>query len=281
MEDCLASQSLGVLSPAYFASRRTILAWLNSFLSLSLTAVEQTASGVAVCQIFDALYPGQVKLEKVNFHAKRDYEFINNYKVLQGAFKRVGIEKEVDVEAIIKGMGKDNLAFMQWVKAFFEANAGPAALEYDAVHRRREVGGGGAAATAVRAGGRARTAGRDIGNSNLQQVTRGPVRKRGVVAKEMNRVPKALLDAEREEIDRLNDAVEAGELEQSHYYQKLVDVEGVVQHAEDGGAGKVSESMAKFLAEIKEILYLTDTGGDGEVADETQEGDWEVEVEAQ
>lgn len=280
MEDCLASQSLGVLSPAYFASRRTILAWLNSLLSLSLTTVEQTASGVVVCQIFDALYPGQVKLEKVNFNAKRDYEFINNYKVLQGAFKRVGIEKEVDVEAIIKGKGKDNLAFMQWVKAFFEANAGPAALEYDAAQRRREVAGDGAAATAVRAGGRARTVGRDIGNAKLQQAARGAVRRGGVMAKEVDRVPKALLDAEREEIDRLNDAVEAGELEQSHYYQKLVDVEGVVQRAEDGGEGEVNESMAKFLVEIKEILYLTDNGGDNEVADEAQEGDWEDEIEA-
>lgn len=95
-------ESLGVLAPAYFASRLSILSWLNDLLSTNMTKIEETASGVAACQVFDALYPGEVKLEKVNFNARRDYEYVVNYKVLQGTFSRVGIQKAIDVVSLAR-----------------------------------------------------------------------------------------------------------------------------------------------------------------------------------
>ena len=78
----------------------------------------QTASGAVACQLLDALHPGTVAINKarlktcctinphqalllilmlrllqVDFNAKHDYEFIHNYKVLQAAFNRIGIDK--------------------------------------------------------------------------------------------------------------------------------------------------------------------------------------------
>jgi RP/EB family microtubule-associated protein len=38
-----------------------------------------------------------VSLNKVNWRAKNDYEFINNFKILQNSFDKLGIKRHVDV----------------------------------------------------------------------------------------------------------------------------------------------------------------------------------------
>ena len=39
------------------------------------------------------LFPGCVLLKKVKFAARLEHEFINNFKVLQASFKRMGVDK--------------------------------------------------------------------------------------------------------------------------------------------------------------------------------------------
>lgn len=41
----------------------------------------------------DMLFPGCILLRKVKFQAKLEHEYINNFKVLQAAFKRMGVDK--------------------------------------------------------------------------------------------------------------------------------------------------------------------------------------------
>lgn len=50
---------------------------------MNLSKVEQVATGAVYCQIIDAIYPGTVQMSKVKWNAKHEYEFIENYKVLQ------------------------------------------------------------------------------------------------------------------------------------------------------------------------------------------------------
>lgn len=50
-------------------------------------------SGAAYCQFMDMLFPGSVTLKKVKFQAKLEHEYIQNYKVLQAGFKRMGVDK--------------------------------------------------------------------------------------------------------------------------------------------------------------------------------------------
>ena len=45
----------------------------------------------------DAIYPGTFNLSKVKWGAKFDYEYVENYKVLQSAFDKNGIKKHIDV----------------------------------------------------------------------------------------------------------------------------------------------------------------------------------------
>ena len=53
-------------------------------------------AGSALARSTDSLWPlssGNVPMPKLNFAAKHDYEYINNYKVLQETFKRNKIDK--------------------------------------------------------------------------------------------------------------------------------------------------------------------------------------------
>jgi len=126
--------SIGMMDPAYFVGRRQILEWLNSTFSMSLTKIEQTASGAVACQIMDMIYPGTVPMGKVRWDARSEDQFIQNYKILQRVFEKRGIDKHVDVTKLIRAKYQDNLEMMQWMKNFFDHNC--AESEYDAVERR-------------------------------------------------------------------------------------------------------------------------------------------------
>ena len=99
--------SIGIMEGAYFVSRGELLRWINGFLHLNYTKVEQVCSGnflaqvagtksyigVAYCQLLDALFPGKVPLSKVNFEAKTEWEYAKNFKIVQEVFDKIGIEK--------------------------------------------------------------------------------------------------------------------------------------------------------------------------------------------
>ncbi|XP_050609799.1 microtubule-associated protein RP/EB family member 3 isoform X2 [Macaca thibetana thibetana] len=78
-------------------SRHDMLAWVNDSLHLNYTKIEQLCSGAAYCQFMDMLFPGCVHLRKVKFQAKLEHEYIHNFKVLQAAFKKMGVDKGQDV----------------------------------------------------------------------------------------------------------------------------------------------------------------------------------------
>lgn len=104
-------------------------------------------AGAAYCQFMDMLFPGCVHLRKVKFQAKLEHEYIHNFKVLQAAFKKMGVDKVgpwggaegrgpcrrgspkplcapqiIAVERLVKGKFQDNFEFIQWFKKFFDAN---------------------------------------------------------------------------------------------------------------------------------------------------------------
>ncbi|XP_059836681.1 microtubule-associated protein RP/EB family member 1-like isoform X1 [Hypanus sabinus] len=103
-------------------SRHDMLAWINDSLQLSYTKIEQLCSGAAYCQFMDMLFPGCVGLKKVKFQAKLEHEYIHNFKLLQAAFKRMGVDKIIPVDKLVKGKFQDNFEFVQWFKKFFDAN---------------------------------------------------------------------------------------------------------------------------------------------------------------
>ena len=117
----------GTMDGAYFVSKNDILGWLNQLLGLNYTKVEQCANGAAYCQVFDAIYPGEVPVKKVVFEAKAEHDAVKNYKVLQAVFDKKGIAKSIDVTKLLKGKPMDNLEFLQWLKRYHDINSSGAA----------------------------------------------------------------------------------------------------------------------------------------------------------
>lgn len=117
--------SVGIMDGAFFVGRSELLAWVNSSLGLSLSRVEQCASGCVYLQILDALLgpKSRVPMQKVRWGARHEYEFIHNYKLLQAAFDAHDIHKHIEVNKLVKARHQDNLEFLQWIKAFYDRQA--------------------------------------------------------------------------------------------------------------------------------------------------------------
>ncbi|XP_048413346.1 microtubule-associated protein RP/EB family member 1-like isoform X4 [Stegostoma tigrinum] len=103
-------------------SRHDMLAWVNDSLQLNYTKIEQLCSGVAYCQFMDMLFPGSIILKKVKFLARLEHEYIQNFKLLQAAFKKMEVDKIIAVDKLMKGKFQDNFEFLQWFRRFFDAN---------------------------------------------------------------------------------------------------------------------------------------------------------------
>jgi len=132
----MSGDNFGMMEGAYFVGRNELLNWLNDLLQLGYTKVEQVASGASHCQVMDAIYPGKIPLHKVNFNAKFEYEYVKNYNVLQEIFNKVGIDRFIDVQKLIKAKYQDNLEFLQWIKRYFDLHF--PGDKYDPIERRRE-----------------------------------------------------------------------------------------------------------------------------------------------
>jgi len=137
-----ADPTVGLMDGAYFTSRKEIIIFFNKLLHMSLTKIEQMATGAVACQLMDYIFPGSVPMKRVNWEAKSDFQYVENYKLLQAAFTKHNVQKYVDVDRLIRGKYQDNLEFCQWFKAFFEhVTVGPRE-DYDPV-TRRVIGKGG------------------------------------------------------------------------------------------------------------------------------------------
>ncbi|XP_029677441.1 microtubule-associated protein RP/EB family member 1 isoform X3 [Formica exsecta] len=115
-------------------SRHDMLAWVNDCLQSSFTKIEELCTGAVYCQFMDMLFPGSVPLKRVKFKTNLEHEYIQNFKILQGGFKKMNVDKVIPVDKLIKGRFQDNFEFLQWFKKFFDANYD--GREYDAYEAR-------------------------------------------------------------------------------------------------------------------------------------------------
>lgn len=243
-----AGSNIGMMDKAFFVPRGELLDWINGLLQLNVTKIEHLANGAAYCSVIDAVFPGTVAMNKVNWMARNDFEFVQNYKVLQQAFERNSIQRHIDVDKLIRGKYQDNLEFMQWLRRFFDMNGGEG-KEYNAVERRKGVktpwdSGVSAQATATRRA----VAAAPASTTPRTKPTRPP----------LSQEP----DSQLAELRLANDVIQK---ERDFYFGKLRAIELFCQHhAEDGGA---------VIAEISKVLYATDD----ETISVTPDGDVLVE----
>lgn len=261
-------------------SRTELINWINELLGFSYTKVEQCGSGAAYAQIIDSIHYN-VPLVKIKFDAKHDYEYINNFKVLQEAFKRNRIDKPIPVDRLIRCKMQDNLEFLQWLKRYWDQNF--AGEVYDAEGRR---GGVGAAPPplvgAVSVGAARTTAARPAASRPSAKpapaaatvAARRPIASGATRAAPAASVPNETIQALTAQMDEMKVSVDSLEKERDFYFAKLRDIEILVQERlsilaeqfpapseeEDPEGLHVGTEEQESLKQIQAILYSTEEG---------------------
>uniref|UniRef100_A0A1I7XHM6 Calponin-homology (CH) domain-containing protein n=1 Tax=Heterorhabditis bacteriophora TaxID=37862 RepID=A0A1I7XHM6_HETBA len=103
-------------------SRHEMLMWVNDCLQSNFTKLEELHSGAGYAQFTDFLFPGSIPLKKIKWNSHLELDWLSNWKLVQTAWKSLGVEKVVPVDKLIKGKFQDNFEFLQWFKKFFDAN---------------------------------------------------------------------------------------------------------------------------------------------------------------
>lgn len=119
-------------------SRGELLSWINGLLDLNITKVESVGTGAVLCQIMDTIY-NDIPMQRVKFQAIHEYEYVNNFKILQSCFNQHHIDKLIPVDKLIKLRFQDNLEFLQWVKKFWDSNYSSSSSDYDPQARRTSM----------------------------------------------------------------------------------------------------------------------------------------------
>lgn len=249
-------------------SRHDMLSWVNDCLRSQFTKIEELCTGAAYCQYMDMLFSGSVPMKRVKFRTNLEHEYIQNFKILQAAFKKMNVDKIIPIDRLIKGRFQDNFEFLQWFKKFFDANYD--GRDYDAVAAREGlpmglgIGSGPSAVSKMGTNGVRKPA---ASLSTASAMPRRPLSKPtpkaapAPTASSRSLAPKAgsnnVSNHQVEELTnqmvdmRLN--LEGLEKERDFYFSKLRDIEILCQEADES-------ETSPIIAKILDILYATEDG---------------------
>lgn len=157
-------------------------------------------------------------------------------------FAKHQIDKPIPVESLVKCKMQDNLEFLQWTKKFWDLNFPD--HDYDAVGRRKNapIASTGSAAPRATSSTAARRAPAAVAAAPRVAKTAGPA-----------------TAALQQEVTTLRETVGSLERERDFYFNKLRQIELLVQQAveEDPELEKQEDGLIKH---IQTILYTTEEG---------------------
>ncbi|XP_053972894.1 microtubule-associated protein RP/EB family member 1 isoform X2 [Hylaeus anthracinus] len=265
-------------------SRHDMLAWVNDCLQSSFNKIEELCTGAVYCQFMDMLFPGSVPLKRVKFKTNLEHEYIQNFKILQGGFKKMNVDKVIPVDKLVKGRFQDNFEFLQWFKKFFDANYD--GRDYDAYEARGCIPlGSGVDGT------------HNLSNPQLvplppqtkqPQMQQKHIQQRNIVPRQQqvnkvvpthrpqvktaaigNRGDPGKVEELSAQVMELKMSLEGLEKERDFYFGKLRDIEVMCQDC---------DNPPPIINKILEVLYATEEGfappeelGDGLEPDDTEE----------
>merc|ERR1719354_374312 len=208
------------------------------------------------------LFENCIVIKKVKFTAKHEHEFIQNWKLLQIALKKVGIENNnIVVDKLIKGRFQDNFEFCQWFKKFFDANYG--GHEYDALAVRGGVqpiegkaappskSAGMAKPIAPRRAAPAKPAAKAAPKMSSPAGGGGGGGKAAAAAAAAAAEEVEMLSRE---VDEMRTNMDGLEKERDFYFGKLRDIEVICQDEE------VNTDPVVLASEVLKVLYATEDG---------------------
>ncbi|SPP73037.1 microtubule-associated protein RP/EB family member 1 isoform X3 [Drosophila guanche] len=270
-------------------SRHDMLSWVNDCLQSQFSKIEELCTGAAYCQFMDMLFPNSVPVKRVKFRTNLEHEYIQNFKILQAAFKKMSVDKIIPVDKLVKGRFQDNFEFLQWFKKFFDANYD--GREYEPLAQRGgiKMGSGKGPGGNSNGGSGVGSVHSDIHTMHRRRI-QAPQSNRlspsvpahqTAVSKVLPRTSSAVThsrvatatnitgtvkknDANHavntQQIDELSNQVmdmrlnlEGLEKERDFYFSKLRDIEILCQEAEEG-------ETTPLVQKILDILYATEDG---------------------
>lgn len=252
-------------------SRHDMLSWVNDCLRSQFTKIEELCTGAAYCQYMDMLFPGSVPMKRVKFRTNLEHEYIQNFKILQAAFKKMNVDKIIPIDRLIKGRFQDNFEFLQWFKKFFDANYD--GREYDAMLARDNLpmgmGGAGAPkgngvpmvavprkAPLVSSTSRDKIKPMTPSRPAAQPVSSLERRPAAIASKSssQNSVSNAQVEELTTQVMDMRLHLEGLEKERDFYFSKLRDIEILCQEDEQ------NETPNNLIQRILNILYATEDG---------------------
>jgi len=240
-----------------------MLTWVNSCLDANFTKIEELCSGAAYCQFMDMLFENSIILKKVKFRTNLEHEYIQNFKLLQTAFKKVGVDKIIPVDKLIKGRFQDNFEFLQWFKKFFDANYD--GLKYDALAARDGCVLGVGPASSGSGGSQSHLSSgfSKPGPQRIAAATRPTAQSRTITATSAPRatniggpgskVQEAKIEELSGQVMEMKLTLEGMEKERDFYFNKLRDIELLCQDQAQGESNPI-------ITKILEKLYATEEG---------------------
>ncbi|CAG9330317.1 unnamed protein product [Blepharisma stoltei] len=251
--------NIGIMEGAFFVGKTELLNWVNDLLQLNITRVEQMATGAAYCQIIDAVFPGSIKLSKVNWQAKYDHEYAQNFKLLQQAFEKNRVDKYIEVEKLIKARSLDNLEFLQWFKRFVDLNFRGG--DYPAVERRHGAKTPWDIEGSAPHGEVKRAHASPPARAAVSPPTRTPKNNENALKKVVpKKQSKEGHENEAKQIEELKSQNESMEKERDFYYGKLRAVELLCDHYDGQENPTIHEVQKILFATDEETVAVNDDG---------------------
>jgi RP/EB family microtubule-associated protein len=208
---------------------------VNSSFGQNISKIEELSTGAVFCQIFHECMPGTLKFSKVNWSAKHDYEYINNFKLLQEALTKANVNKNVEIGKLVRGKCQDNLELLQWIRRFFDCNSKSIEKRKATPNPRSKIlterNGGDRSRNTEKSVDSVRTKKETFGDSCLQDLRKSRLKTTKV---EVSETSKILMDNLQKERD--------------FYFEKLREIELQVS--------EFAEEDHPLVKKLQSILYL-------------------------
>ncbi len=106
-------------------SRRAVLEWVCSMSGTEYESLAEVGDGLCGLQMLNSLLPGQIRMERIYFEPKTDYERRENLLFLKKTFLEHNVNIHVDVEKMHGRNVSFNYTFHKKLMLFYNSNASP------------------------------------------------------------------------------------------------------------------------------------------------------------
>lgn len=100
-------------------TQQQLTQWLNGLLNANYS-FEELTTGEAYCRLLCKLKPKSLELSKVRRGAKREADYLKNFKLLQQGLQKAGLRRHFNIDDLISGRFRQHYELLKWFKRLFD-----------------------------------------------------------------------------------------------------------------------------------------------------------------